>query len=59
VGGRLHALGFHFQLVRHVRGQHEGRCVADEAPDLIPGMPYRYRGDPEFAAALVDEWKRL
>ena len=34
-------------------------CVADEAPDLIPGMPYHYRGDPEFAGALVDEWKRL
>jgi 3,4-dihydroxyphenylacetate 2,3-dioxygenase len=39
--------------------QHEGRCVADEAPDLIPGMPYRYRGDPDFARALIDEWKRL
>jgi len=39
--------------------RHEGTCVADEAPDLIPGMPYRYRGDPEFGAALVDEWKRL
>jgi aromatic ring-opening dioxygenase catalytic subunit (LigB family) len=39
--------------------QHEGRCVADEAPDLIPGMPYSYRGDPDFALALVDEWKRL
>ena len=37
---------------------HEGQCVADEAPDLIPGMPYRYRGDPEFGAALVEEWKR-
>ena len=39
--------------------QHEGTCVADEAPDLIPGMPYRYRGDPDFAVAVVDEWKRL
>jgi 3,4-dihydroxyphenylacetate 2,3-dioxygenase len=39
--------------------QHEGTCVADEAPDLIPGIPYRYPGDPDFAAALVDEWKRL
>jgi 3,4-dihydroxyphenylacetate 2,3-dioxygenase len=33
---------------------HEGFCVADEAPDLIPGVPYRYRGDPEFARALAD-----
>ena len=33
---------------------HEGHCVADEAPNLIPGVPYRYRGDPEFAAAVVD-----
>jgi 3,4-dihydroxyphenylacetate 2,3-dioxygenase len=39
--------------------QHQGRCVADEAPDLIPGSPYRYPGDPDFATALVDEWKRL
>ncbi len=37
---------------------HEGRCVADEAPDLVPGLPYRYRGDPEFAGELVAEWKR-
>jgi 3,4-dihydroxyphenylacetate 2,3-dioxygenase len=36
---------------------HEGMCVADEAPNLIPGIPYRYRGDPEFGAALVDELK--
>ena len=38
---------------------HRGVCVADEAPDLIPGVPYSYRGDPAFAAALVDEWTRL
>ena len=37
---------------------HEGTCVADEATDLISGARYRYRGDPEFARALVDEWKR-
>lgn len=36
---------------------HQGICVADEAPDLIPGAPYRYKGDPEFAGALVDAWK--
>jgi 3,4-dihydroxyphenylacetate 2,3-dioxygenase len=40
------------------QAEHEGVCVADEAPDLIPGMSYRYRGDPEFGAALVEEWKR-
>ena len=37
---------------------HQGICVADEAPDLVPGMPYRYRGDAEFAGELVAEWKR-
>jgi 3,4-dihydroxyphenylacetate 2,3-dioxygenase len=34
---------------------HQGRCVADEAPDLIPGIPYRYKGDPEYATVLVEE----
>jgi len=37
---------------------HEGVCVADEAPDLVPGIPYRYRGDPQLAGELVAEWKR-
>jgi 3,4-dihydroxyphenylacetate 2,3-dioxygenase len=37
---------------------HEGICVADEAPDLIPGLPYRYRGDAGFGVELVEEWKR-
>lgn len=36
---------------------HEGICVADEAPDLVPGTRYRFRGDPDFGAALVDAWK--
>jgi 3,4-dihydroxyphenylacetate 2,3-dioxygenase len=31
---------------------HEGLCVADEAPDLIPGSPYRWRGMPELAEAI-------
>src|SRR4029450_4760211 len=26
--------------------------------DLIPGLPYHYRGDPKFAQALIEEWKR-
>lgn len=33
---------------------HEGICVADEAPDLIPGTPYRRTGDPDYAKALVE-----
>jgi 3,4-dihydroxyphenylacetate 2,3-dioxygenase len=36
---------------------HEGMCVADEAPDLIPGIRYRRKGDSEFASALVEEWQ--
>jgi len=36
---------------------HEGVCVADEAPDLIPGIAYRRKGDAEFASALVDAWQ--
>jgi len=37
---------------------HEGHCVADEAPNLIPGIPYEYRGDPEFGGALLEEFGR-
>jgi len=37
---------------------HEGHCVADEAPNLIPGIPYKYRGDPEFGGALFEEFGR-
>jgi len=36
---------------------HQGVCVADEAPDLIPGIAYRRKGDAEFATALVEEWQ--
>lgn len=36
---------------------HQGVCVADEAPDLIPGLAYERKGDSEFAAALVDDWQ--
>ena len=32
---------------------HEGRCVATEAPDMIPGLPYRRKGEPNFARALA------
>jgi len=34
---------------------HEGVCVADEAPDLIPGIPYKWKGDPGLGRAIVDE----
>ncbi len=34
---------------------HEGTCVADEAPDLIPGIPYRWQGDPTLARAITGE----
>ena len=37
--------------------KHEGLCVAQEAPNLIPGLHYSYRGDPQLGAALVDAWK--
>lgn len=37
---------------------HEGTCVADEAPNLIPGIAYRYRGDPELGTAMVEEMQR-
>jgi 3,4-dihydroxyphenylacetate 2,3-dioxygenase len=37
---------------------HEGICIADEAPDLIPGIPYRREGDPEFARVFVDALQR-
>ncbi|ATE60471.1 DODA-type extradiol aromatic ring-opening family dioxygenase [Thauera sinica] len=34
--------------------RHKGHCVADEAPQLIPGSPYDHAGDPAFAGALVE-----
>ena len=33
---------------------HEGICVADEAPDMIPGIPYKYTGDAEYAVQLAE-----
>ncbi|HJO38541.1 MAG: hypothetical protein QGG24_01465 [Vicinamibacterales bacterium] len=35
------------------QAEHVGHCVADEAPDLIDGVPYRYRGDPEMGRAIL------
>ena len=34
--------------------RHKGFSVADEAPDLVPGLPYDYAGDPLFGQALVE-----
>jgi 3,4-dihydroxyphenylacetate 2,3-dioxygenase len=44
---------FNWQVTMHA--EHKGVCVADEAPDLIPGFPYQRKGDPQFAEALVKE----
>jgi len=44
---------FNWQVT--MQAEHKGMCVAEEAPDLIPGVPYQRRGDPEFAEALVKE----
>ena len=33
--------------------QHQGICIADEAPDLIPGVEYTRQGDPAFARELA------
>jgi 3,4-dihydroxyphenylacetate 2,3-dioxygenase len=38
-----------------VQERHNSRCVAEEAPDLIGGEPYDYRGDPGLARAMKDE----
>jgi len=44
---------FNWQVT--LQAEHQGLCVAEEAPDLIPGLPYRRKGDPEFAEALIKE----
>jgi 3,4-dihydroxyphenylacetate 2,3-dioxygenase len=43
-----------FDWLVTVQAMPEGVCVADEAPNLIPGVPYKFRGDPEFANALIE-----
>ncbi len=42
-----------FNWYATAHAEHAGYCVAEEAPELIPGLPYRYRGDPELARALA------
>jgi 3,4-dihydroxyphenylacetate 2,3-dioxygenase len=46
-----------FNWMATCQPEHRGTCIADEAPDLIPGIPYRYHGDAQFGQALVDAWK--
>lgn len=43
---------FDWLITAHAR--HTGVCVADEAPYLIPGVAYDYKGDPLFAATLAE-----
>jgi 3,4-dihydroxyphenylacetate 2,3-dioxygenase len=43
-----------FDWVTTCQPLHEGVCVADEAPNLIPGISYRYRGDADYAGQLVE-----
>ncbi len=33
--------------------RHRGRCLADEAPDMFPPIPYDRPGDPLLAAAIA------
>ncbi|MGY9000875.1 MAG: DODA-type extradiol aromatic ring-opening family dioxygenase, partial [Rhodospirillales bacterium] len=35
---------------------HEGVCIAEEAPHLIPGLSYNRPGDRAFAEAMVEDW---
>lgn len=39
--------------------EHKGRCVAMEAPDMIAGEPYRYRGDADLGRAVGEEIRAL
>ena len=48
-----------FNWFATLQSEHKGVCVADEAPDLIPGIAYHYPGDPVFAQTLLDEWQRV
>jgi aromatic ring-opening dioxygenase catalytic subunit (LigB family) len=44
-----------FNWYATVQDPHRGICIADEAPDLMPGTPYERKGDPAFARAFVEE----
>src|SRR5262249_23965048 len=43
-----------FNWYATVQDPHRGVCVADEAPDLMPGTPYERKGEPAFARAFVE-----
>jgi 3,4-dihydroxyphenylacetate 2,3-dioxygenase len=43
-----------FNWYATVQHPHRGVCVADEAPDLIPGLAYDRPGDPLFAQRLIE-----
>jgi 3,4-dihydroxyphenylacetate 2,3-dioxygenase len=43
-----------FNWYATLQDPHQGVCVADEAPDLMPGTPYERKGDPAFARAFVE-----
>jgi 3,4-dihydroxyphenylacetate 2,3-dioxygenase len=42
-----------FNWYATLQDPHRGVCVAEEAPDLMPGTPYERKGDPAFARAFV------
>ncbi len=42
---------FNWYATTHPR--HRGHCVADECPDLIPGLAYDRPGDPDLAEAII------
>jgi 3,4-dihydroxyphenylacetate 2,3-dioxygenase len=46
-----------FNWYATVQDLHRGVCVAEEAPDLMPGTPYERKGDAAFARAFVTELK--
>ncbi|MCP4330662.1 MAG: hypothetical protein GY791_19895 [Alphaproteobacteria bacterium] len=48
-----------FNWLASMVARHCGYCVAMEAPDMIAGQPYDYRGDPELGAAIRDEIRAL
>ena len=47
---------FNWYVTAHER--HEGVCIADEAPDLIPGVPYSRKGDGGFARKLSETFNQ-
>jgi len=42
-----------FNWYATLQDPHRGVCVAAEAPDLIPGLPYQRKGDPAFGRAFL------